>query len=116
MKSLNDFLEANEMTENVFSYYFIFDQWIPVSLEERVPLYSFFGADNENTLDLPNNVKVENINGFIAFAVRDKSLKDDVFVRIDNNVDSELYELYFTKVNLPKYTVDQIQNSYDEND
>ena len=108
MISLDDFLN-----ENVFYTYYIFDQWIPISLYRNVPLASFFpDVDNVgNCLELPPHILVDTFNGKVGFLIRNDTLTDHEYIEVDIMKRDDTILDFLAQAKFPKYTNEQIDAS-----
>lgn len=110
MMTLDDFIDIKE---NLHYTYFIFDQWIPVSNTQDVPLFSFFPDEDkmENKLELPPHIAVDTFNGFVAFVIRNDSLQANEYIEIDVSKRDDSIANFLAMAKLPNYTQSQIEAS-----
>lgn len=114
ISNLDDFLEANNLTGEPNRTYFMFDQWIPVTYEMRLPLHSFFPDDpDDKPLGLPDTVESTCVSGFNTFAVVNPELKENEYIDVSDAMarDDNFLNYYFSLVKFPVYTQTQIDES-----
>ncbi len=114
IKQLDDYLEANGFIAEPNRTYFMFDQWIPVSKEMRLPLHSFFPDEpDDKPLPLPDGIESTCVGGYNSFAVINPNLKEDEYIDLSQAVaDSEdIIDYFLSLVKFPLYTKEQIDQS-----